>query len=112
MHRLGFLIAALLLLPGRQEPAASGFIIDRLVKAKIADLTGRESEIHRVERVKIRGDRVSIEDVTFGRRLIIRPDLGLAWVIDVVDGAYSEVTFEAVAKRRADVLKELRSAQR
>jgi hypothetical protein len=112
MHRLGFLIAALLLLPGRQEPAVPGFVIERIVKAKIADLTGRESEIHRVERVKIRGDRVSIEDVTFGRRLIIRTDLGLAWVIDVVDGTYSEVTFEAAAKRRADVLKELRSALR
>jgi hypothetical protein len=112
MNRLGWLIAAFVLLPGRQEPVLPGFVIERTVRQKIADLTGRESEIHRSERVKVRGDRVSIEDQTFGRRLIIRPDLGLAWVIDGVDGTYSEVTFEAVAKRRAEVLKELRSALR
>ena len=95
-----------------QESAASGFVIQRTVRLKIADLTGRESEIHRTERVKIRGAKVSIEDETFGRGLIIRPDLGLAWVIDRVDGTYSEVTFDAVAKRRAEVSKELRSALR
>jgi hypothetical protein len=78
-----------------QDPAANGFVLERLVRLKIADLTGRESEIHRAERVKIRGNRVAIEDETFGRRLIIRPDLGLAWVIDQVDRTYSEVTFEA-----------------
>lgn len=95
---------------GGQESAGSGFILERAVKLKIADLTGRESEIHRSERVKIRGNRVAIEDDTFGRRLIIRPDLGLAWVIDRVDRTYSEVTFEAVAKRRAAIIAELRSA--
>jgi hypothetical protein len=99
-------------LPTVQESALSGFVIDRQVRLKIADLTGRESEIHRLERVKIRGTRISIDDETFGRRLIIRPDLGLAWVIDRVDGTYSEVTFDAVAKRRAEVREELRSALR
>lgn len=97
---------------GAQEPAAAGFIIDRTVRQKIADLTGRETEIHRIERVKIRGARVSIEDETFGRRLIIRPDLGLAWVIDRVEGTYSEVAFDALAKRRVAVCADLRSALR
>jgi len=95
-----------------QDAGVAGFVIERTVRQKIADLTGRESEFHRIERVKIRGARVSIEDETFGRRLIIRPDLGLAWLIDRVDGTYSEVTFDAVAKRRADVCAELRSALR
>jgi len=107
-----WLVAALVLLPGRQDPGPAGFVLERAVRLKIADLTGRESEIHRTERVKIRGSRVSIEDDTFGRRLVIRPDLGLAWVIDRVDGTYSEVTFEAVAKRRAEVVAELRAARR
>lgn len=105
-----FLLAALILLPGFQEPAAGGFLLERAVRMRIADLTGRETEIHRLERVKILGTRVSIEDETFGRRLIIRPDLALAWVIDRVDGTYSEVTFEALSKRRAAVVAELRSA--
>lgn len=107
-----WLVAALLLLPAGQDPAPAGFLLERKVRQKIADLTGRESEIHRVERVKIRGQRVSIEDETFGRRLIIRPDLGLAWVIDGVDGTYSEVAFDAFAKRRAAVVEELRAALR
>jgi hypothetical protein len=107
-----WLVAALVLLPGGQEPGPAGFLLERKVRQKIADLTGRESEIHRVERVKIRGQRVSIEDETFGRRLIIRPDLGLAWVIDRVDGTYSEVAFDAFAKRRAAVVEELRAALR
>ncbi len=110
MNKCGWLLAALILLPGRQDAGTSGFVIERSVRQKIADLTGRESEIHRIERVKIRGSRVSIDDETFGRRLIIRPDLGLAWVIDTVDGTYSEVTFDAVAKRRAQAAAELRSA--
>jgi hypothetical protein len=105
-------LAALILLPGGQDPGPAGFLLERKVRQKIADLTGRESEIHRVERVKIRGQRVSIEDETFGRRLIIRPDLGLAWVIDRVDGTYSEVAFDALAKRRAAVVEELRAALR
>ena len=107
-----WLLVALVLLPGSQDPVVTGFVIERTVRQKIADLAGRESEIHRTERVKIRGAKVSIEDETFGRGLIIRPDLGLAWVIDRVDGTYSEVTFEAVAKRRAEVLKDLRSSLR
>ena len=104
-----FLALAVLALGG-QDPAPSGFVLDRTVRLKISDLAGRESEIHRVERVKIRGTLVSIEDETFGRRLILRPDLGLAWVIDRVDGTYSEITFEAVAKRRTEVREELRAA--
>ena len=105
-----FLLAALILLPGTQDGGANGFMLERRVRLKIADLAGRESEIHRTERIRIRGDRVSIDDETFGRRLIIRPDLGLAWVVDTVDGTYSEVTFEALAKRRVAVVEELRSA--
>jgi hypothetical protein len=105
-----FLLAALILLPGVQEPASPGFLLERAVRLRIADLTGRESEIHRLERVRILGTRVSIEDETFGRRLIIRPDLGLAWVIDRVDGTYSEVTFDTLGKRRTAVIAELRSA--
>jgi hypothetical protein len=108
MNRL--LLVALVLLPGVQDGGANGFIIERKVRLKISDLTGRESEIHRTERVRIRGDRVSIDDETFGRRLIIRPDLGLAWIVDLVDGTYSEVTFEAFAKRRKAVVEELRAA--
>jgi hypothetical protein len=96
----------------KQDPAATGFILERIVRQKIADLTGRESEFHRLERVKISGNRVSIDDLTFGRRLVIRPDLGLAWVIDLLDATYTEVPFEALAKRRAIVIAELRSAHR
>lgn len=96
--------------PVNQEGATPGFVLQRAVRLKIADLTGRESETHRTERVKIRGDRVSIDDETFGRRLIIRPDLGLAWVVDLVDRTYSEVTFDAVAKRRTAVVADLRAA--
>jgi len=107
-----WILAALVLLPGGQDPGPTGFLLERKVRQKIADLTGRESEIQRIERVKIRGQRVSIEDETFGRRLIIRPDLGLAWVIDRVDGTYSEVSFDAFAKRRAAVVEELRAALR
>jgi hypothetical protein len=105
-------LAALVLLPGGQAPGPSGFVLERRVRQKIADLTGRESEIHRTERVRIRGARVCIEDETFGRRLILRTDRGVAWVIDLVDGTYSEVAFDAFAKRKAEVVEELKAALR
>ena len=107
-----WLLAALILLPGGQDPGSAGFVLERRVRQKIADLTGRESEIHRTERVKIRGARVCIEDETFGRRLILRGDRGLAWVVDLVDGTYSEIGFEAFAKRKAEVVEELKGALR
>jgi hypothetical protein len=94
---------------GQEGGGSAGFLLERSVRLRISDLAGRETEIHRLERVKILGTRVSIDDETFGRRLIIRPDLGLAWVIDRVDGTYSEVAFEAFAKRRAAVIAELKS---
>ncbi len=87
-----------------------GLTVERRVRIVSRDIVGRASEIQRREIVKIQGGLVAIEDATFATRLIIRPDRKLAWVVDVAGGTYSEVTFEALAARRARVLSDLADA--
>jgi hypothetical protein len=76
------------------------------------DVVGKVSEIHRRETVRVQGGAVAIEDVTFGTRLVIRPDRKLAWVIDPLSGTYSEVTFDALAERRRRVIADLTEARK
>lgn len=94
--------------PGKVE----GLTIERRVRLVARDLVGKPSEFHRRETVKIQNGLVAIHDVTFGTRLVIRPDRKLAWVIDTRGATYSEVTFEAVAERRKRVLADLADAKK
>src|SRR5262245_46054622 len=89
-----------------------GVVVDRRAKLKSRDTVGRASEIVRRETVKIQNGNVAIDDVTFGTRLVIRPDKKLAWVIDMQGGTYSELTFDDVARRRAQELAQLAEAKK
>lgn len=112
--------AGLLLVPSgrvlsrdsQEDDASSGFRLERRVRQTMTDLVGRRSEVLRLERVTIDGGNVAIEDLTFGRAWIVRPDKELVWVIDTVAGTYAEATFEAIERRRREVIEELVEARR
>jgi hypothetical protein len=89
-----------------------GLTVERRVRVVSRDTVGKASEYVRTEVVKIQGGKVAIEDVTFGARLVIRPDLALAWVIDVQGATYSELDFASVARRRAQELTNLAEARK
>lgn len=86
---------------------ADGLEIERRVHATVVDLLGREREILRRERVLVRGSDLSIEDLTFGGRLIVRPGLKKVWRADPMAGTVSELGFDEVAALRARALDEL-----
>lgn len=90
---------------------ADGVTVERKVRIVSRDTVGRASEIVRRETVRIQGGNVAVDDITFGTRLVVRPDRKLAWVIDVTAGTYSELSFDEVAKRRAHELAHLSEAK-
>ncbi len=89
-----------------------GLTVERRVRVVSRDTVGKASEYVRTEVVKIQGGNVAIDDVTFGARLVIRPDKALAWVIDVQGATYSELDFPTVAKRRAQEVANLAEARK
>lgn len=111
MSRLALVGLALLAAASPQESPVRGTVIERTVRAVHRDPLDRARETGREERVHIRPDRLCIEDLTFGTRLIIRHDRGLVWIVDAVSGTYSELTFEAVAARRKEKLDEIEAAR-
>ena len=86
---------------------ADGLEIERTVQVVVVDLLGREREIRRRERVLVRGNDLSIEDLTFGGRLLVRPGLKKVWRADLMAGTVSELGFDEVAALRARALDEL-----
>ena len=93
-------------------PQAEGVVIERTVRSISIDPLGKRREVEREEVLRIRGRDVVIEDLTFGERLIIRPDVGKVWKADLLAGEYSELTIEEAAGHRRRLVKELRAAQK
>ncbi|MBI2933223.1 MAG: hypothetical protein HYY16_16380 [Planctomycetes bacterium] len=90
---------------------AEGLRLERRVRVVTRDLSGKASEIHRREVLTIHEGKVAVDDLTFGTRLVIRPDRKLLWVIDPPGGTYSEITFDALAERRKRILEDLTQAR-
>jgi hypothetical protein len=89
-----------------QDPAP-GVVLERRVQATTIDTLNRRREIHRRERIVVRGGDVAVTDLTFGERWIIRSDLRRAWKADPMAGTYSEVSFDEIAALRAAALDEI-----
>jgi hypothetical protein len=101
-------VALLLALIGTDPPSRqSGFVLEREAKLFLADPLWRLREIHRKERVTYQDGNLLIEDLTFGEKLLIRTDQKKVWRIDTLGGTYSELTFDQVKARQAEVLKEI-----
>jgi hypothetical protein len=99
-----------------QEPASggapsSGLTVERTVHAVHIDLLGRRREYRRAETVRLRGNALSIEDRTFGTRLVLRPDRRTIVRIDAAAGEYSEYTFDEVRAVRQAALDEIRACR-
>lgn len=103
-------LIALLLVPA-QAVEAGGTAVERTVRRTSLDALGRKQEIHRKELVLVRGPSVAVVDLTFGERLIIRPDLKKIWKLDPLAKEYSELTFEQAAAIRKAALDEIRAAK-
>jgi hypothetical protein len=88
-----------------------GIVLERKVKLVLRDSVDRVREIQRTERVKLQAGNLVVEDLTFGTRLIVRGDKKLAWLADPLAGTYSELTFEAIAKRRKEMIEEIVKAK-
>jgi hypothetical protein len=99
---------ALVLLAAPQEGAIT---LERSVRLTLVDTLNRRREIHRKERVSIKGGNLAVIDLTFGERLIVRTDQKKILRIDGPGGAYSEYTFEEAAAIRKAALDEIAAAK-
>jgi hypothetical protein len=95
----------------RDAGPADGLVVERAVRLTFLDTLGRRREVHRQEVVRIHGPNVSITDLTFGERLIIRGDRKRVVKADPLGGVYSELTFDEVAALRKRAFDEIRSAR-
>jgi hypothetical protein len=94
------------------ELFGQGVEIERTVQRTSIDWLGRRQEIQRKEVLLVKGSSLSLADLTFGERLIIRPDLKKVWKADPLARRYSELSFDEVAATRKTAIDELRAAQK
>lgn len=99
----------LLLLLALQAP--SGAVVERDVHVVLIDPLDRRREIRRRERIAYTEDRLSVTDLTFGTRLIVRGDLRKVWVADPLAGTVSEIGFDEILRRRGEMLDGLAAAK-
>ncbi len=85
--------------------------LERRTRLVAYDPVDRPREVQRDERLKMQGAKIAIEDLTFGTRFIIRGDKKLVWIADPLAGTYSELTFEQITKRRAEMIAEIVKAK-
>jgi hypothetical protein len=93
-----------------QDPA-SGTVLERTVQATVLDWLGNKREVHRRERVVLRGGNLSVTDLTFGERLVVRADQKKVWKADPLRGEYCEYGFDEMAAIRKAALDEVRAAR-
>ena len=104
--------AVLLLLLSLQAPGGTpATVVERDVRLVLIDPLDRRREIHRRERVAFTADRLSVTDLTFGTRLLVRADLGKAWLADPLAGTVSEIGFEELARGRSRMIESLEAAK-
>ncbi len=97
-----------LLAPGiPQADPEEGFVVERSVRRTVIDTLGRRREVHRKEVIRLRGSDLSVTDLTFGERLIVRPVLKRIWRADTLAGEISELAFDDAARLRKRALDEL-----
>ena len=101
----------LVLLLGVQDTAPGGLAIERSVKRTTLDSLGRRTEIQRKELLLVKGSNLALIDLTFGERLIIRPDLKKVWKADSLAGTYAEFSYDELAALRKAAFDEIRAAK-
>lgn len=82
--------------------------VERTAREKVTRPLGEVQVRVRRQQVLLAADRVRIDDLLSGERLIFRLDRGLLWRVDPNAGTYSEVTFEALAVAESAFRDELR----
>lgn len=103
------LTAFLVLLAG--APQEGTVTIERSVRLTLVDSLNRRREIHRRERVVVKGEDLAVIDLTFGERLVIRTGQRKILKADPLGGTYSEYSFEQAAAIRKAALDEIESAK-
>jgi hypothetical protein len=101
------LLLAVLVL-ATQDP---GLVLERTVTLTTLDWLGQKREVRRRERVAVRGTSISVTDLTFGERLVVRPELRRIWKADPLAGTFAEYGFDELAAVRKEMLDELRAAK-
>lgn len=88
-------------------PAAPIWAVDRIATLTLLDAVQRESVVRRRERVWL-GDRaVRIQDLTFGRDLLLQLVEGRAVLLDTAARTEETVSFEEIAAARKELLDRL-----
>ena len=106
------LVALLLPWPlAAQDGASPGLAIERTVRRVTIDALDRHEEIRRRELVLVRGRDLAIVDLTFGERIILRPDQRKAWKVDSLAREYSELGFDQIFALRKTALDQIQSAR-
>lgn len=93
-----------------QATDPEGFVVERAVQRTVIDTLGRRREVHRREVIRLQGSDLSVTDLTFGERLIIRPGQKRLWRADTLAGEISELSFDEAARLRKRGLDALRAA--
>ena len=92
-------------------PQEGSVTFERSVRLTLVDTLNRRREIHRRERVVLKGEDLAIIDLTFGERLVIRAGQRKIIKADPLGGTYSEYTFEQATAIRKAALDEIESAK-
>jgi hypothetical protein len=99
-------LACLLMCPLAQD-STPGVVIERKVQGTTIDILNYRREIHRRERIVVRGGDVAVTDLTFGERWIIRSEARRVWKADPMAGTYSELSFDEIAALRKAAQEEI-----
>lgn len=86
--------------------------LHRKVNWVIYDTVGRKRVLGKREIVYIRDGKIRIDDLTFGKVLIVRSDKRVLWKIDILNQTYSELTFDRIIERRRQIIDEIASTKR
>ena len=92
-------------------PQEGAVTFERSVRLTLVDSLNRRREIHRRERVVVKGGDLAVIDLTFGERLVIRTGQKRIVKADPLGGIYSEYTFDEAAAIRKAALDEIDSAR-
>lgn len=111
MKKVKILILILVILPAFINFVFADLTIERKTKSSIFDTVNRKKYFSQREYLKIKDGNIKIENITFKEILIIRVDRKLVWKIDTLKGTYSELSFEQIAKRKKEIMDEIKSTK-
>ena len=108
--------AVLLLLPvlfflPTQEDSTDALVVERNVHRLQRNTLDEKEEVRCRERITLQGNRMRIDDLTFGVSWQILGDKKILRRLDPLRKRYSEMTFKALRARQDDIAAELKAAR-